>query len=129
MPSFVASRCVWSRDGIEIYAYATNIAILGPKEDAYRLRAAVERELAFADAYLTWNEEAQRFERELARAPRTRPTATSRRCEQRLDEIQERIDVASLNGEEWNVLYRLRLQVEQRRAPIPRRRPAPRPCP
>ena len=31
----------------------------------------------------------------------------------RLDDIQERMDVASLNGEEWNVLYRLRLQVEQ----------------
>jgi hypothetical protein len=31
----------------------------------------------------------------------------------RLDDVQERMDIASLNGEEWNVLYRLRLQVEQ----------------
>lgn len=31
----------------------------------------------------------------------------------RLDAVQERMDVASLNPEEWNVLYRLRLQVEQ----------------
>jgi hypothetical protein len=30
-----------------------------------------------------------------------------------LDEVQERMDTASLTGEEWNVLYRLRLQVEQ----------------
>ena len=29
-----------------------------------------------------------------------------------LDRVQERIDVASLNSEEWNVLYRLRLQLE-----------------
>jgi hypothetical protein len=31
----------------------------------------------------------------------------------RLDEVQRRVDAASLNSEEWNVLYRLRLQVEQ----------------
>ena len=31
----------------------------------------------------------------------------------RLDDIQQRMDTASLNGDEWNVLYRLRLQVEQ----------------
>jgi len=107
-------------DGIEIYAYATNIAILGPKEDAYRLRAAVERELAFADAYLTWNEEAQAFERELTDAHASANGVDA--LEQRLDEIQRRMDVASLNSEEWNVLYRLRLQVEQRA----HRRDAPR---
>ena len=99
-------------DGLEIYAYATNIAILGPKEAAYRARAAVERELAFCDAYLTWNEEAQDFEDELMEAHRSSngDVAALRR---RLDEVQERMDVASLNAEEWNVLYRLRLQVEQ----------------
>ena len=31
----------------------------------------------------------------------------------RLDEVQDRMDAASLNSEEWNVLYRMRLQVEQ----------------
>ena len=100
-------------DGIEIYAYATNIAILGPKEDAYRLRAAVERELAFANAYLTWNEESQAFERELMEVHESMDGDIAA-LEQRLDRIQERMDVASVNREEWNVLYRLRLQVEQR---------------
>lgn len=100
-------------DGIEIYAYATNIAILGPKEDAYRLRAAVERELAFSNAYLTWNEEAQAFERELMEVHDSMDGDIDA-LEQRLDGVQARMDVASLNREEWNVLYRLRLQVEQR---------------
>ena len=100
-------------DGLEIYAYATNISILGPQEDAYRVRAAVEREVAFCDAYLTWNDDAQQFEDELADAAKASDgdLATLRR---RLDGIQERIDAASLNSEEWNVLYRLRLQVEHR---------------
>ena len=100
-------------DSIEIYAYATNVAILGPKEDVYRLRAAVERELAFSNAYLTWNEEAQDFERELIDAHESMDGDITA-LERRLDEIQKRMDIASLNREEWNVLYRLRLQVEQR---------------
>jgi hypothetical protein len=99
-------------NGLEIYAYATNVAILGPKEDAYRVRAAMERELAFSDAYLTWNEEAQGFEDALHEAHASADGDVDR-LRRRLDAIQERMDVASLNGEEWNVLYRLRLQVEQ----------------
>ena len=99
-------------EGLEIYAYATNIAILGPKEEAYRARAALERELAFCDAYLTWNDEAQDFEDELMEAHRT-ANGDVPALRRRLDEVQERMDVASLNAEEWNVLYRLRLQVEQ----------------
>jgi hypothetical protein len=99
-------------DGLEILAYATNVAILGPTESVYRVRAAVERELAFCDAYLTWNEEAQSFEDDLmaVHASANGDAATVRK---RLDEVQDRIDGASLNAEEWNVLYRLRLQIEQ----------------
>ena len=96
---------------LELYAYATNVAILGPAEDAYRARAALERELAFRDAYLTWNEEAQSFEDDLRRIHESTDGDVDRMRE-RLDEVQERIDVASLNSEEWNVLYRLRLQLE-----------------
>lgn len=98
-------------DGIQIYAYATNISITGPKEETYRVRAAIERELAFCDAYLTWNEEAQCFEDEL-KAANAQSDGDVDALRERLDELQGRIDVASLNGEEWNVLYRLRLQVE-----------------
>ena len=41
----------------------------------------------------------------------------------RLDEVQARIDRANLNIDEWNVLYRLRLQVECRGSK-PDQRPA-----
>jgi hypothetical protein len=99
-------------DGLEILAYATNVSILGPKRDAYRVRAAMERELAFSDAYLTWNEEAQAFEDELLEIHRSM-NGDIRGTRRRLSAVQERIDVASLNTEEWNVLYRLRLQLEQ----------------
>lgn len=99
-------------DGLEIYAYATNVAILGPKERAYRVRAALSRELAFSDAYLTWNDEAQGFEDELMEAHAS-ANGDVDGLRRRLDKVQERMDAASLDSEEWNVLYRLRLQVEQ----------------
>jgi hypothetical protein len=97
----------------EVLAYATTIAINGPKERAYEIRAAVEREVAFCDAYLTWNDEAQELEDELMAAD-GEANGDLDRLRGRLDRIQARIDRASLNAEEWNVLYRLRLQVEDR---------------
>jgi hypothetical protein len=107
-------------DGLELYAYATNVAIRGPKEAAYRVRAAIERELAFADAYLTWSDDAQEVEDALRRAARE---ANGDRAGfgRRLDAIQDAMDRVGLNAEEWNVLYRIRLQLEQERgAPRPR---------
>ena len=98
-------------DGLEILAFATNISIQGPTEDAYRVRASIERELAFRNAYLTWNEEAQGFEDALQRLY-DRADGDVEELRRELDRVQSRIDVASLNTEEWNVLYRLRLQLE-----------------
>jgi hypothetical protein len=97
---------------LEIQAYATNVSILGPKEDAYRVRAAIERELAFSDAYLTWGDESQEFEDALLKIHREADGDLDG-LRGRLDRLQKKMDVASLNSEEWNVLYRLRLQVEQ----------------
>ena len=99
-------------DGLEIIAYATDVSIQGPKEQAYRVRAAMERELAFRNFYLTWNEEAQGFEDDL-QGIRDSATDDAAALRSELDGVQERIDAASLNLEEWNILYRLRLQIEQ----------------
>jgi hypothetical protein len=96
---------------IEIYAYATNVSIQGPKEDTYRVRAAIQRRLGFGDAYLTWNDDAQDIEDALMAAHHD-ARGDVPKLRERLDEIQERMDTASLNSEEWNVLYRRRLQVE-----------------
>lgn len=96
---------------LEIFAYATNISIQGPKEETYRVRAAIERKLGFHGAYLTWSDDAQELEESLLEAHRE-ADGDVERLRERLDEIQEEMDIASLNGEEWNVLYRRRLQIE-----------------
>lgn len=98
-------------DALEIFAFATNVSILGPNDEAHRVRAALDRELAFRNAYLTWNEEAQGFEDELV-AVHDAKNGDADGMHRTLDEIQARVDSASLNSEEWNVLYRLRLQLE-----------------
>jgi hypothetical protein len=72
----------------------------------------MERELAFRNTYLTWNEKSQGFEDDLQRL-RESANGDVEALRAELDEVQERIGVASLNTEEWNVLYRLRLQLEQ----------------
>jgi hypothetical protein len=99
-------------DGLQLYAYATNVAILGPSSKVHRARAALEREVPFAGAYLTWSEDSQRFEDAIMEASRANGGLQALR--RRLDEVQERIDAASLNVDEWNTLFRLRLQVEHR---------------
>lgn len=96
---------------LEIFAYATNISVQGPKEETYRVRAAIERRLGFHEAYLTWNDHAQRLEEALLAAHRD-ANGDVERLRERLDEIQAEMDTESLNSEEWNVLYRRRLQIE-----------------
>lgn len=93
--------------GLEVFSYATTISIIGPKREAYRARAALERELAFCHAHLTWSDDSRSLESELRAAFRDGETNG------KLDEIQDRIDAASLTSEEWNILYRLRLQLEE----------------
>jgi hypothetical protein len=98
-------------DELEILAYATNISVQGPKELTYRVRAAIERRLGFHEAYLTWNDEAQQIEDLLIELHRG-ATGSITTFVKRLDHIQDRMDSASIDSEEWNVLYRRRLQVE-----------------
>ena len=96
---------------IEIFAYATTISIQGPKEDTYRVRAAVQRKLGFHDAFLTWNDDAQEIEAKLLSAHHD-ADGDVETLSSRLDDVQADMDTASLNSEEWNVLYRRRLQIE-----------------
>ena len=98
-------------NGLQLFAYATNVAVLGPSEEAHRARAALERELPFDRARITWSEDAQDLEDEIVKAYRAAGDDLVA-LHRRLDEVQERVDRGSLNVEEWNLLYRLRLQAE-----------------
>ncbi|HEX2222344.1 MAG TPA: hypothetical protein VHK06_07445 [Candidatus Limnocylindria bacterium] len=101
-------------DGLQIYVYATNIGILGPRDRVHPARAAIEKQMAFGDAYLTWSEASRELEDELKKLHETvSQNGERRRLVAALDRLQERIDSADLKSDEWNVLYRLRLQIER----------------
>jgi len=99
-------------DDLRVVVYATNIGILGTAEKGFRARAAVERELAFSHASLTWSAESQRLEEQLRRLYRDRDGDVGR-FNEALQELQLEIDSAPLASDEWNLLYRLRLQLER----------------
>jgi hypothetical protein len=97
-------------DGLQVIVYATNVGILGPAEQAHRARAAIEKRLAYTRAFLTWSPEAQHFEQMLRDFYRS---SRGDGLRHRLDRLQHQIDGASLTSDEWNLLYRLRLQLER----------------
>jgi hypothetical protein len=94
--------------GLEILVYPTDVVISGRREQVAYARAAIVSRLLHAPAWLTVSAEAQSMEdriESLARVPsRAARTAT-------LAEIDRELASSVVPYEEWETLYRLRLQV------------------
>ena len=104
------------RPGLRIGVYPSDIAISGGARDRTRARAAIVSRLATTSAHLTTSAEAQEVEDRLERlAAHDDPAATLPRTSAR--EAFKAIDARLLDLEvptdEWDVLYRLRLQIER----------------
>jgi hypothetical protein len=94
---------------LEITIHPTDVAISGEKELVARGRAAIASRLAFTAAHLTTAREAQGIEdslREIASLPPERGL-------EELRHVDRRIASLVIGEEEWEVLYRTRLQVER----------------
>lgn len=99
-------------DDLRVIVYATNVGILGTEAEAHRARAAIEKELAFSRAFLTWSSTSQAFEEQLRRVYRAY-RRDGGDFSHELDELQDQMDAAPLQTDEWNLLYRLRLQLQR----------------
>jgi hypothetical protein len=99
--------------GIEILVYPSDLAISGEKRLVARARAAIASELTEAPAYLTTSAEAQMFEDELERlgpgAAQSRPHELIRH----IRGLDKKLAELAVPYEEWEVLYRMRLQFER----------------
>jgi len=98
------------RPDLEVLVYPSDIALMGAKRSVARGRAAIAARLTFTEAYLTAAKESQDIEDRLltiARSPA--PTREDFRA------IDERLGTLVVPFEEWETLYRLRLQVENER--------------
>lgn len=110
--------------GLEVLVYPSDVAISGTKVNVARARAAIASRLTHAQAYMTTSGEAQKFEDDLQRA-RYEPAL--------LPGLESRLARLIVPFEEWETLYRQRLQVElaetgppdsARRPEITRHRPS-----
>ena len=87
---------------LEVLVYPSDVAISGTQQRVARARAAIATKLTHAPAYLTTSAEAQHFEDALAGA----------KTPADLRNLDERLARLLINYDEWDVLYRQRLQLE-----------------
>ncbi|HEX2194955.1 MAG TPA: hypothetical protein VHK63_08395 [Candidatus Limnocylindria bacterium] len=92
---------------LEVTLHPSDIAISGKKDAVARSRAAIASEMPFTAAYLTTVEEGQKVEDVLRAVTEGRAPAGA------LTEVDRRLARLVIPHEEWEVLYRERLQVER----------------
>jgi hypothetical protein len=95
---------------IEVTVHPSDVAVAGSKEAVARARAAVADRLTKTDAYLTSTKEAQEVE-DAIRTIRT--TGSPQAGLGAMKELDERLSRLVIAYEEWEVLYRQRLQTER----------------
>lgn len=97
-------------DGIGILIYPSDVALLGREDLVSPARAAIAKRLTFSDVYLTSAQESEQIEDRLAEISR-KPTAVAADFRP----IDELLNSLIAPYDEWETLFRLRLQVEQER--------------
>jgi hypothetical protein len=95
---------------LEVMVHPSDIAIAGTEEAVARARAAVADRLAVADAYLTSTKESQEVEDAIRKV---RDASDLGVVVATLAAIDRRLAHLTVPYEEWEVLYRQRLQVER----------------
>ncbi|HEY3523599.1 MAG TPA: hypothetical protein VGK63_07820, partial [Candidatus Limnocylindrales bacterium] len=96
--------------GLEVLVYPSDVAIMGASEQVARARAALTTRLTHADAYLTTSREAQQLEDRLMGIA-AQPDVTA----DDFVPIDEALASLTVPADEWQTLYRERLQVESER--------------
>ena len=92
-------------DGFRMTLHPMDLSLLGRKKTLSHARAAIVRELTFTEAYQTWSKDSQAVEDRLMK---------SANGEDDLDAIGTELNERDFDFEEWEILYRLLLQVRLR---------------
>jgi hypothetical protein len=96
---------------VEVLVYPSDVAIQGAKDEVARARAAIADRLTHAPAYLTVTEEAEAVEDRLAAVARSTAPFPERHAA--FAEIDRQLATITVPFDEWETLYRERLQVER----------------
>jgi hypothetical protein len=98
---------------LQVELYPSDIAISGQKVAVARARAAIASRLTATAAYLTTSKEAQAVEDRLEGIARARGRANNERRPRDLRAIDATLETLVVDYAEWEVLYRMRLQIER----------------
>jgi hypothetical protein len=96
---------------VEVLIYPSDVAISGGKVVTARLQAALASRLTTTQAWLTASAQGQAIEDELERLAEKRPGG--KELTDALASIDQHLSTQDLPYDEWEVLYRERLQVER----------------
>lgn len=105
---------------VEVAAHAVDVNVTAPAKDAYRLRALLYKRFGLARMHLTWTADTQALERRLWELHADDTLTTAERA-RRLARLEHDIDRAPIGSDEWNVLYRVVLQLREEQAASVRR--------
>lgn len=97
---------VLSSADLELLVYPSDLAISGTQAKVAAARAAVVSSLTHAPAYMTYSKQAQDFEDDIEQASKSGLDEAS------LAELDRRLASLTVQFEEWDTLYRERLQLE-----------------
>ena len=96
---------------VEVLIYPSDVAISGKQQITARVQAALASRLTTAQAWLTMSADAQKIEDQLGRLAAKGPHEPAR--SESLAAIDDQLATKELPYDEWEVLYRQRLQVER----------------
>jgi hypothetical protein len=100
-------------NNIEVLVYPSDLAISGTKEKVALARAALASRISDAPAYLTTAEESQKVEDVLDRIRDAARRSPPQQTLARLAEVDEKLAKLTVDYAEWEILYRLRLQLDR----------------
>lgn len=103
-------------DMLNVVIHTADIAVSAQKETAVRARAVITTNVPFTEAYLTWDKGSRAFEdrvaairkRYLGKGPQAIPQA-----QQEIEQLKASIYVKGVPFQQWEVLYREVLQLEE----------------
>jgi hypothetical protein len=108
--SLVPDRLVVLKgQGLDILVYPSDIAIAGSKDRVSRARAAIASKLTESPAYMTTSADAERLEDRISALLRLEPAA----ARARLADLDREIARLAVPFDEWETVFRERLQVER----------------
>ena len=98
---------------VEVLLYPSDISIVGSKELVARARALIASELTDAPAWMTTSAETQEVEDQLRAVADQMETLPTNGLQARLDGVDAELMRLTVPFDEWETVYRQRLQVER----------------